>query len=59
MKFETYIDAIISAILSFIITILISNRFGIYNLPLQITIVIINYFIIFKVGSYLTDKLKR
>jgi len=59
MKFETYIDAIISAILSFIITILISNRFGIYNLPLQITIAIINYFIIFKIGSYLTDKLKK
>ena len=59
MKFETYIDAIISAILSFIITVVIIERFGIDNLLAEVLILLLNYTIIVLFGSYLINQLKK
>lgn len=58
-KFETYVDAIISAILSFIITVAIIERFGIDNLLAEVLILLLNYTIIVLFGSYLINQLKK
>jgi hypothetical protein len=58
-KFEAYIDAIISAILSFIITVAIIERFGIDNLLAEVLILLLNYTIIVLFGSYLINQLKK
>jgi ABC-type uncharacterized transport system permease subunit len=58
-KFEAYIDAIISAILSFIITVAIIERFGIDNLLAEVLILLLNYTIILLFGSYLINQLKK
>lgn len=59
MKFETYIDAIISAILSLFLTSLISVKFGIDNLIIIFSIGILNFGLIYYIGLYIFKKLKR
>ena len=55
----TYINAIISAIFSFILTIVVCDRFNIDDTGMKLFLAIINYIAIVSLGSYIIKKLKK
>lgn len=57
--FEDYFDPIISFILSFFLTSLISVKFGIDNLIIIFSIGILNFGLLYYIGLYIFNKLKK
>jgi len=54
-----YLNAIISAIFSFILTIVVCDRSNIDDTGMKLFLAIINYIIIVSLGSYIIEKLKK
>jgi hypothetical protein len=57
--FKDYFDPIISLILSFFLTSLISVKFGIDNLIIIFSIGILNFGLLYYIGLYIFNKLKK
>ena len=56
---SVYLNAIISAIFSFILTIIVCDRFNINDTGMKLFLAIINYVIIVSLGSYIIKKLEK
>lgn len=56
---SVYLNAIISAIFSFILTIAVCDRFNIDDTDMKLFLAIVNYVIIVSLGSYIIKKLEK